>query len=71
MVGESPRQLSRRRPRALELGSCSNPSSPDDTPWGSRLDALRLRAWSRMLKARSTPRRSTLGDGSSSCLRGR
>ena len=33
------------------------------TPWGSCLEAQRLRARSRMPKARPTPRRSTLGDG--------
>ena len=38
-------------------------------PWGSRLDALRLRARSRIPKARAMPWRSTLGDGCSSCLR--
>ena len=29
-VGQSPREPSRGRPRALELGHCHNPSSPDD-----------------------------------------
>ena len=38
-------------------------------PWGSRRDAFRLRARSRMEKASWMPRSSTLGTGSSSCLR--
>ena len=37
-------------------------------PWGSRLDALRLRALSRIENASWMPRFSTLGMGSSSCL---
>ena len=32
-------------------------------PWGSRRDAFRLSAWSRMEKATLMPRLSTLGDG--------
>ena len=37
--------------------------------WGGLIDARRLRARSRLPKARSIPSLSTLGDGSSSCLR--
>ena len=39
------------------------------TPWGSRLDALRLRAVSRIPKARWRPSSFTPREGPSSCLR--
>ena len=61
------------RSRGAEPGVCTRPAlRSSSSPYhslGARLDVLRLRALSRIPKARSMPRRSTRGDGSSCLMR--